>query len=394
MITHQEVNLLVNYTAREGIAISFYLNTDATERNRGIWNIEAKDLVKEARKELESLSVDRKLIENTETSLKRIQNFIATENLAPRYKSIAVFANAAENFHQIYYLPMALKSRIVLNSNFYLRPLLALLEEHYRIGFVVIDSRHARLFEIYMGEIVEHHDFATKNKAQKKPLLETFMKREKRLMQRKEEETRFHISSTAEALKVHSTLSHFDKLIIGGRKPLGDHLARLLNRSLHDRLIGVVEADLHEKENEILAKAVRVEREFEFEEERKLLRKIAGEIERDGYAVKGIRNVIEAAHDYNLQTLAVAEDFSVPGLVCPQCGMPHFEGSTCICCGESLVEVSDVIYAIVEEAARQGATVRHITGENLIASLENVASIIKFKRGELVRVEEAAETEV
>ena len=110
-------------------------------------------------------------------------------------------------------------------------------------------------------------------------------------------------------------------------------------------------------------------------------------------AVKGITRVIEAAHEYNLQTLAVAEDFSVRGLVCPQCGMPHFEEKTCVCCGETLVEVSDVIYDLVEEAGRQGATVRHIHGENLIGSLENVAALVKFKRGELARVEEATETE-
>ncbi len=52
-----------------------------------------------------------------------------------------------------------------------------------------------------------------------------------------------------------------------------------------------------------------------------------------------------------------------------------------------------MIYDLVEEAARQGATVRHISGESLMPSLENVAAIIKFKRGELVRMEEAAENE-
>ncbi len=393
MITHEEVNLLVNYTAREGVAISFYLNTDGTERNKGIWNIETKDLIKNARKELDGLSINRRYIEAADNTLRRIQNFISAENFAPRYKSIAMFANAVENFYQIYHLPIAVKSSLVLDTNFYLRPLLAMLEEHCRIGAVLLDSRHARLFEVYMGEIIEHHDFATKTKAQKKPLLETFMKREKRLMQRKEEETRFHLSSTAEALRIHFALRHFDKLIIGARKPLGDHMARLLHRELQDSLIAVLEMELHEKENDVLAKVIDAEKAFEFEEERKLLRKIANEIEKDGYAVKGIGSVINAAHDYNLQTLAVAQDYSQPGFVCPQCGMPHFEGKTSVCCGEQLVQVSDVVYDLVEEASRQGAAIRHIRGENLIGSLENIAAIIKFKRGEFVRVEEAAETE-
>ncbi|HQT92567.1 MAG TPA: hypothetical protein PL001_11135, partial [Candidatus Kryptobacter bacterium] len=214
MITHQEVNLLVNYSAREGVAVSFYLNTDGSERSKGVWNIETKDLIKNARKELEGLTINRRYTEIADNSLRRIQNFISAENFSPKHKSVAIFSNAVENFYQIYYLPLAVKSNLVLDSNFYLRPLLALLEEHCRIGFVLVDSRHARLFEVYMGEIVEHHDFATKTKVQRKPLLETFMKREKRLMQRKEEETRFHLSSTAETLRMHFRIRHFDKLVI------------------------------------------------------------------------------------------------------------------------------------------------------------------------------------
>jgi len=80
----------------EGIAISFYLNTDGTERNKGIWNIETKDLIKKARKELEGLDVSRRYFEAADNTLRRIQNFISAENFAPRYKSIAVFANAVE----------------------------------------------------------------------------------------------------------------------------------------------------------------------------------------------------------------------------------------------------------------------------------------------------------
>ncbi len=393
MITHQEVNLLVNYTAREGVAISFYLNTDGTERNKGVWTIETKDLVKNARKELDSLTVNRKYIEAADNTLKSIQNFISAENFAPRYKSVAIFANSLENFYQIYHLPIPLKSNLIVDTNFYVRPLLAMLEEHSRIGVVATDSRQARLWEVYMSEIVEHHDFATKSKLHRKPLMETFMKREKRLMQRKEEETRFHLSSTAEALRLHASLKHFDKIIIGARKPIGDHLARLLHRKLQENLIAVVEMELHEKDNEVLARVIQAERAYELEEERKLLRKVASEIEKDGYAVKGIADVMKAAHDYNLQTLTVAQDFSKPGMVCPQCGMPHLEESTCVCCGEQLVQVPDVVYDLVEEAVRQGATVRHIRGENLIGSLEYIAALIKFKRGDFVPTEEAAETE-
>ncbi len=393
MITQEEINLLVNYTAREGIAISFFLNTDGSERSKAMWDIETKDLVKNARQELLKLDANRRYLEAADENLKRIQAFVTSGSLPPKYKSVAVFSNSAENFYQIYRLPVPIKSNLILDVNFYLRPLIALLEEKHRVGMILVDSKHARLFETYMGEIVEHHNFFAKTRATRKPLLETFMKREKRLMQRREEDTRFHLSSVAEQLKLHHRLRHFDKLIIGGRKPLGDHLARLLNRNLRDSLVGIVETDIRASEADVLSVVLKKEKEFESEEERRLLRRICEEIEKDGYATKGIKNVIESLHEFNVQTLAVAEDFSRPGLACQQCGMPHYEGNTCVCCGEQLIKVSDVVYDLVEEAARQGAVVRHIHGDTLIRSLENVAAIIKFRKGELVRVEEAAETE-
>ncbi len=393
MITHDEVNQLVNYTAREGIAISFFLNTDGSERSKNIWDIETKDLVKNARREVLKLDTNRRYIEAADENLKHIQKFISSESLPPKFKSIAIFSNPVENFYQIYRLPVPIKSKIILDANFYLRPLLSLLEERHRIGVILVDSRHARLFELYLGELVEHNDFFAKTKSPRKPLMETFMKREKRLMQRREEDIRFHLSSVADQLKLHYRLGHFDKLIIGARKPLGDHLARLLNRKVHDNLLGVTEIDIHAPEAEVLAVALRKEKEFESEEERRLLRKISDEIEKDGYAIKGIKNVTESLNNFNVQTLAIADDFSREGLACQQCGMPHYEGKTCVCCGEQLVQVSDIVYDLAEEAARQGAVVRHIHSDPLIKSLENVASIIKFRKGELVRTEEAVETE-
>ncbi len=394
MISHQEVNLLTNYISREGVSISFYLNTDGTERNKSIWDIETKDLIKEARKELESLTIGRKQIESADENLRTIQRYVSMENPAARYKSLAIFANAAENFYQIYWLPVPVKSNLVIDTNFYVRPLLALLEERYRIGVVLADSRNVRFFETYMGEMIEHRDFALKSKPPRKPLRETFMKREKRLMQHKEEETRFHLSSVAESLRTMYVSRHLDKIIIGARKPLGDHLARLLHSRLRSNLLGILEINIHAKENEVLSKVIDMEKRSELEEERNLLRRISTEVERDGYAVKGIHKVVEATQEYNLQILAVADDFEQSGLVCAQCGMPHTGGASCVCCGGMLVQVADVVYDVVEEAVRQGAAVRHIRGENLIGSLENVAAIIKFKKGELVRPEEAAETEL
>jgi peptide chain release factor subunit 1 len=397
MITDGEVNALLNYNARQGVAISLYLNGDT--RNKDSRDIEIKDLIKNARKDLSNLNIDRACLQSAEENLEHIRDSVLADNSPSKYKAIAVFSNSAENFHRIYRLPIHVKSRLVIDTTFYVRPLVVLLEEHSRIGVVLIDSRHARFFEVYVGEILEHIDFSTAAKSSKTPLLETFMKREKRLAQKKEEEVRRHFSLVADLLKTHFLKGHFDRLIIGAKKPLGDHFARALYPKLHKDLIGISEIDIHAKEGEILAMVLSIEKEYELHEENKLLRRIMNETEKDGYAVRGLKRVIEAAQDYSLQTLAVADDFTQPGFVCSACGMPHFSADVpegkgkCVSCGEQLIEVSDVVDQVVDAAASQNAIVRHVQGTDLIASLENIAAIIKFRKGEFVKMEEAVETE-
>lgn len=53
-----------------------------------------------------------------------------------------------------------------------------------------------------------------------------------------------------------------------------------------------------------------------------------------------------------------------------------------------------MIHYVLEEAARQNATVRHIGDSSLIRSLENIASVIKFKKDDFAKVEEISETEI
>ncbi len=396
MITYDEVKALSGYTSKEGVAISFYLNADS--HNKDSQGIETKDMIKNARKDLEGLSLNRSYLRAAGENLERIQKFISLNIFTEKFKSTAIFANGSGKFFRAFRLPTAVKSKLIIDTTFHVDPLLALLEEHYRIGVVLVDSRQARFFEIYMGEILEHLDFSTAGRTPKKPLLETFMKRQKRLAQKKEEEVRVHLSSVAERLKAHFSMRHFDKLIIGAKKPLGDHLKRLLNPRLTENLIGVYELDTHATEGEILSKTSSVEKEFELQQENRLLRKITNEIERNGHAVRGLKDVVEAAQEYSLQEVAVADDFSQAGFICSGCAMPHVmkmsseEEATCVSCSRRLIHVQDIVYHIVEEATRQNATVRHIRGTNLIGSLENIAAVIKFKKDKSVKIEEAVRT--
>jgi peptide subunit release factor 1 (eRF1) len=385
MITQKDLGLLTDYVAQKGIAVSLYLNLDEVGHNKEKRDIMVKDLIKEAQKKLDKTNLDREGLNSIEKSLLRVRNIVSTEQTVSRCKSLAMFINQAENLCYIYRLPVPTKSRLTFDKTFYLRPLLSMLQQYNRIGVVLTDSKHARFFEIYLGEIIEYFNFSTDGEKPKKPLLETFMKRDKHLMQKKSEETHRHLSSVADVLKSHFAIRRFDKLIIGAHKPIGEQLTKLLHHKLQENLIGVFEIDIHAKENEVLTMALDIQRGYEFQEEYRLLRKIADTIESAGPAVKGIRSVIVELNARNIRTLAVANDYAAEGTKCSQCRLLYLDARECVVCGKRTDIVPDIVGNVVEEAIRQGASIRHIWHADLISSLENIAAEIKFKRGGFVK---------
>ncbi|MGC8595053.1 MAG: hypothetical protein ACP5US_00815 [Candidatus Kryptoniota bacterium] len=395
MITHHDISLLSNYTAHEGIAISFYLNLNDISRAKRTWEAETKHLLKKARTELESLNVNKKFTEAAENDLKKIQRIIDSEVIAAKCKALAIFINSTNDFCQLYRLPVAVKSKIILDTDFYIRPLIAIMDGRYRIGVILLDSQTARLFEVYMGEIVEHVEFYQRIEKDKKTMLETFMKRDKHLMQRKDGKIRDHLARTADLLYAHYLRRHFDKIVISGHHPLIDHFSRFLPKRLQENIIGKIEINLKSRPNEILQQVNKLEQQYSCTKEETLIKKIKDELSRGGYAVKGLNNVIEALHSYNIRELAVADNYEMSGLQCVVCNMPYLEGKICPACGGELVEVPDIIDEIVQEALHQGAPVLQACKSESIYSIEKIAALTKVKAGELMKsIYEASEEHV
>ncbi len=385
MITHQEISLLSNYASREGVAISFYLNLDGIARGKKTWEAETKQLLRKARAELDWLNIDKKLAQTAENDLKKIQDIIGSEAQTAKCKTLAIFVSSSDDFCQIYKLPVAVKSKIILDTDFYIRPLIAIMDGRYRIGVILLDSQTAKLFEVYMGEIVEHTEFYQRIEKDQKTTLETFMKRDKHLMQRKDERIKNHLVRIADLLLAHYLRRHFDKIVISGHYPLIAHFAHFLPKKLQENIIGKIEIDLKSRPGEILQQVNKLEQEYICRKEEILLKKISDEISRDGYAVKGLNNVIQALHSHNIRELAVADDYEAGGMQCVVCNMPYLEGKICPTCGGELVEVTDVIDEIVEEALHQGAPVRQACQSEAMYNLDKIAALTKFKPGEIMK---------
>jgi peptide subunit release factor 1 (eRF1) len=79
-----------------------------------------------------------------------------------------------------------------------------------------------------------------------------------------------------------------------------------------------------------------------------------------GNAVVGLRESLDAANATAIDTLVVAGDFRRSGAMCTACGHLTREAGRCPVCGEALLEVEDVVAALMESAVSAGGRVVQI----------------------------------
>ena len=86
----------------------------------------------------------------------RIELFVIEHMPANHHKGLAIFSCAAEKFWQTFRLPRLNRNILIADHAPYIRPLTAILSEHHRYCTVLVDRTHGNIFEVYMGEILEH----------------------------------------------------------------------------------------------------------------------------------------------------------------------------------------------------------------------------------------------
>jgi peptide chain release factor subunit 1 len=308
-----------------------------------------------------------------ETSLSRARTLLQHDLPSEGAHAVAVFASQATDLFEAMKLPRSVRSRVEIGRSPLVGPL-ARLERRERWCVALVSRRDARLFRGSpdgLREIEQIHDtvFGQHDRGGWS---------QARYQRGIEKEKDDHLKNTADALMKHYKRRPFQRLIAGGPREVVADFESKLHGYLAERLAGRIEVDVDSSTPEQVLRAAQPRfEELEEEREGEALERL-GEATR---AVSGLDDTVGALNERRVETLLLDEQFSAPGVICPQCGwLGAGDERTCPVDGRELDRLDDLTDAAIELALHGAAEImamRH-RREEFEERAGGVAALLRF----------------
>jgi peptide chain release factor subunit 1 len=371
-----ELRQLTSFHSREHPVVSLYLNVTPPRP----FVSELSSLIHTKLQDLKgSKLLSKDQLRTLEETLAKVKESVkGLERELKGTRLLVIFASP-EGLWQVYRLPVALPSRLIVEPDPYIRPLSLLLDEFYRYCVLVVDARKARIFSLFLGEIEEHLGLFEDEVPGKVRVGGWAGLAEKRIQRHIEDKVHHHLKKVAERTFQFFKEREFALLIVGGPQDktipyLLDHL----HSYLQQRLAGTFAARPEEKIAQLKEKALGVAQDYERREEEQLIARLLQENKPGGKGVLGLEPTLESLMLGQIHTLIIEHDFRVEGFLCPN---DHYLSSyqqQCPLCGSKLEAVEDLADEIVEEALQQGAEVEHVFTEHEAFSNHGIGALLRF----------------
>jgi peptide chain release factor subunit 1 len=372
MINRKQIIDLLQFRSGSHSVLSFYMGIGVFKAQRKAYEIEAKDIMKRALAEAGLSGEDRKRVEE---DVHRILNFLKMD-FKGRAKGLAIFASKPAGLWQVFRLPVTVPDRCVVDSMPFVLPVLKIVDEGRRHCVVIADKEKARLFTVYLGEILERTEIFDAVPGWHKQggwAQARFQRHIEDLVNR-------HLKHVADTMFSFYKSEGFGHVIIGGSQEVRTRLYRILHSYLQSIVAGYIPIDVSSNINDILTAARKIEQEVE---ERRA-KEIAGRLllARSGQGnmtVTGLKNTVAALHQGRVHTLVLVDNFEIEGCLCGGCGSVEvMEARECTCCQKEVSKVGDVSEHLAVLAVEHDAEVNYVLPESGLEEVDGVGAILRW----------------
>jgi peptide chain release factor subunit 1 len=271
----------------------------------------------------------------------------------------AVFAAAVDGIFSVESLTHSVPNVSALGPRPYLRPLRAAARA-WRAGVLVADRALARVF-IASGDLVEEVAAAFETDLGK-PNFGGFSGYDEHGVRGRADEASSRMWRDAGQVLLESHLERpLDFIAIGGHDETVDEIGRTLHPYL-DRLYrsSFVANPTTVSTTMLRGELARHADQMRRERHSAVAGRVCDTAWSDGLAVLGLTPVLAACNAQAVDTMVVAGDFTLPGVLCDNCGFLARSGDVCPVCGATLFEVEDVVAAAIEAAVAGGGRIHQL----------------------------------
>lgn len=321
-------------------------------------------------------------------------------------------------------LPLDLRDRVVVDRSPYASPLSSLIDQYERYGVIQVDSRKARIFEVYLGVIEAWEEFDSEAVGPDERVAQGGPKRRRsgapggpakggapggaqnrsasvgtggfhglgdgRIERHDLFVMHQHLQEVADRAFSRFRLRKFDRLILAGTREALPLVEGHLHSYLKQKVVAREELPLDLSKDEVRKRILAIEARIEAEKEHALVAQVRDSLGASGLGIAGLDDSLRALFFGQVRTLLVQEGLSLQGRECPECHFlfqrPQDELERtptlveCPLCKRATVRVPDLIDEAVELAIMTGAHVEHVAfARDELAGMGGMAALLRFK---------------
>lgn len=379
MISREDLRQLADFECRlpDEFAISFYFEPcvpkDKSHRQE---LIEAKDLVRKTLQELELNGKHRSAALDLQRILQVVESMRGNQARAK-----AVFACAGREFWKEFDLPPGFgESRLFVNRRFHLKLMAPIMSDHPPLWVAVLDRQNARFLEVAFDSVKEQGNIS--NILPRHGRSDGFAGYKGGHAERHlEGEFRRHFQEAAEFLKAAAERKRFDGLVIGCQDINWPEIDAQLHPDVKKKLLGTFSAEVTALSNEEAAEAGRrIAREAVSKRHHELLGAALEGARSNGRGVTGLRRVLRATEQGEVDTIIMSRDYSARAVECTHCR--HLDSHLvpyCPACGRSTRQLDDVCEALVPLVVRNSLGLVLLPSDENLDRVGNIAALLRFR---------------
>ena len=346
--------------------ISLYLDMDSLDNKFvGRRKSTCKSVLKE----------DKELSDNFENTMQIIEEHLNKGGREKGQKGLAMFASNIHDFFRAYKLAMPVENLLVVDTSPYIRPLARLVDEYEAFGLVLLDSQRAKIYVVSSGKVGYKKKKAKDiiNKHKKGGMSQA------RFQRLRKGAINHFLKDVAEDVEKVFLNEDIVKIVIAGSGNAKIMFKNILPSAIKSKIVDVIDMDFDEAEDRLVSKAEEIVLEDEKATSERNVSRLSAEILRNGLAVHGLKETMEAVIKGQIELLLVSKGYKIRGWICEKCqAVDSGVKDRCPYCGSRTSEV-DVIEEIIEFAERTDTKIEFVGDNPILAELGGVGGLLRFK---------------
>ena len=376
--SREQIESLAKLKSESFLTTSFFFNSDKSGLNKKEISLQFKNLLTNAKLQVDNMSLSKSKKDSLYQDLKKIQQLVGKSLNANFSSGLAVFSCVGEGFWHIYDLPSPPRNRIIFDSNPYVRPLSAILNSHKKYCTLTFDRKEAKWYEVFIGEITLLAEL--KGEVPSKVKEGGWEGYDSKRIER-------HIASLLhEYIKkiVQKTFElnkegHFDGLFVGCPDEYISVFEPMLHTYIKKIFKGYIKINPSHSSSKVFKESMLFIKKLVQRDEEKVLHRFISELEKGGRAVTGVKNTLKSLNRGETQTLIVTRHYSMAGRKCPKCQFLYTDELRCPSCQIKTDPLLDVIDEAIEKAMDKKCQVAHINPPLSLGRYGKIGALLRYK---------------